>query len=200
MLTLPSLRGVHVSARSIAFATLTTISLAGCLQGSIGKDDSDAGDTGSTVACDDDMPCADGLMCLGGLCVGEGSQATCTPDFSFADGCQGDELCYQDPNSPFDDPVYRCYPMPRCPDSGECPVGQYGSVCNEQLIAGKDRICLLGMCLDASSDCNANQQCVADTPGVLGFCSDGAVGSYCLLDSHCDSGNCWLVFGEGICL
>jgi hypothetical protein len=182
---------------------------AGCLEGSLGSaeesetgggtgDSGDSGEDGGPISCEDE-PCPEEQMCLGGLCVGEGSGANCEPTYTFADGCLANELCLPDPEGPED--AYRCYVMPYCPENGECPVGQLGALCNEQLVEGKDRICMLSLCTDAAEHCPMpGFSCIADPPGGLGQCSDGSFGMPCISNADCDSNNCWITIGPiGIC-
>jgi hypothetical protein len=187
---------------------LTSCLLAGCLDGSLGTskgDDGDTGDSGTsggeTLACTPGADtCPDELVCIAGACTPPGG-ALCSPDaLPFQDGCASDESCFEDPTtSGGEDVVFRCYALPPCPDDAPCPVTEFGAVCNDGLVAGKERVCLLGMCTDSANHCPNEWKCIADAPGNLGQCSDGRFGMPCALDADCNSGSCLFAFPIGFC-
>lgn len=130
-----------------------------------------------------DTPCAEGQICVNGFCSTPPPDTSCTPQ-SIDDGCAKDALCIEE-----EEGAPKCYTFPYCPADGVCPVGVEGAVCNDGLIADKDKICLVGMCTGVEH-CPADWKCVKFQGSVLGICSSGAVGFPCNDGSECASGNC----------
>jgi hypothetical protein len=196
------LRNRPYLALSRAVAAVASCLLAACLDGSVGAskaDDGDSGDGSLTCSPGEDV-CPNELVCIAGACTPPGG-ALCSPDaLPFQDGCASDELCFEDPSTSNEEEfVFRCFALPPCPAEEPCPITELGAVCNDGLVAGKDRVCLLGMCTDSESHCPNEWKCIADAPGNLGQCSDGTFGMPCALDADCNSGNCLFAFPIGFC-
>ncbi len=135
-----------------------------------------------------DTPCQAGQECVSGYCSAKSStpakdpstdNTACKPSVTGADGCTKQELCV-----PTDDDKTQCRQFPPCSQDGKCNVGLIGAVCNNGLIEGKARICLVGAC-KGDDNCPANWSCVKPGGSVLGFCSDGSFGMACKDDSQC---------------
>lgn len=135
--------------------------------------------------CASDGDCASNQTCMQGLCSAVSVQQQCTPRPDGQDGCDVYSICLD--MGEVDEEVNSCVSFPPCPQDGQCPVGQVGSVCNEQDIPGKERICLTSLCKDAGN-CPAAFQCLVPGGGSLGMCSDGSFGMPCLLADDCQSG------------
>lgn len=143
-----------------------------------------------------DTPCEGAQVCVDGYCSAPGG-ATCRPDAAGFDGCEPDALCYPGTDEGDD---FECYTMPYCGEGDACPVGAVGAVCNVDLVANKDRICMLGACTGVEH-CPADWRCVKVQAAVVGFCSSGAPGLPCLVDADCLSGTCVVAFPgvPGLC-
>ncbi|HZO13610.1 MAG TPA: hypothetical protein VFB62_10130 [Polyangiaceae bacterium] len=156
-----------------------------CAEGCNDRDDcpdgmrcmSDAGQlcVDETVTSCPDVPCASSQVCANGLCSAIPSEEGCTGPTPFgpSDGCGAQEVCLstamvdgQEVNAKV------CYTFPFCPEDGPCPVGAFGSVCNEGIFPEKNRICLAGMCT-SSINCPPAWNCVPAFEGVLyGTCQE----------------------------
>lgn len=130
-----------------------------------------------------DVPCAEGQVCVNGFCSTPPPATQCEP-FAPEDGCEKNALCLE-----VEEGQPKCYTFPYCPADGDCPVGLQGAVCNDELIPGKDKICLVSACLDGSH-CPAEFMCVMFEGSALGYCSSGATGEPCNDGSECKSGTC----------
>ncbi len=150
--------------------------------------------------CAADGDCAANQTCVQGLCSAVSVQAQCTPRPDGQDGCDAFSICLD--MGEVDQEVNTCVTFPPCPQDGECPVGQVGSVCNEEDIPGKARICLTGLC-KSGANCPANFNCLVPGGGSLGMCSDGSFGMPCLEAGDCQAGlGCMGAMGglPGFCL
>ncbi len=135
----------------------------------------------------DVCPCDAPKFCSFGTCTSPPRPADCDPTNPLEAVCSAVERCIDtgDVEGP---EMTQCFGMRPCPASGECEPGGLGAVCNEGLIPTKDRVCLIGHCVDAS-DCPTDYKCV--TAGQsYGLCSPGTFGSICEIDSDCISNNC----------
>lgn len=128
--------------------------------------------------------CSGGQKCYLGLCTEVfATTPPCVP-LDLDDGCPDDALCFEVSAS-----ETACRRFPACPSDGVCPVGDFGSVCNTGLI-NKSRICLAGVCIDASH-CPGDWKCVfAFDADPAGSCSSGASGTPCRNNTDCSSNNC----------
>lgn len=134
-----------------------------------------------------EVPCVDGQICVNGYCSTPPPATECEP-FAPEDGCDKNALCLE-----VEEGKPKCYTFPYCPADGDCPVGIEGAVCNDGLIAGKDKICLVSACLDASH-CPADFKCLKFEGDPLGYCSSGATGEPCNGDADCLSNACEVPF------
>ena len=148
----------------------------------------------SVPTCTADSQCAQSQVCLKGLCSLKPpeAKAACEPDRagSAEDGCDKYSIC-NDPNEENNtkQDAY-CASFPPCPQSGVCPTGQFGAVCNDGYLTGKARFCMEGLCRD-NSNCPSSWNCVKPyTNAVLGFCSSGAPGMPCTDNAQCASNSC----------
>lgn len=130
-----------------------------------------------------EVACAEGQECVNGYCSTPPPATECMP-FTPDDGCDKNALCLE-----VEEEMPKCYTFPYCPADGKCPVGLQGAVCNDELIAGKDKICLVGACLDASH-CPADFKCLMFGGDPLGYCSSGSFGEPCNVAADCDSNTC----------
>lgn len=130
-----------------------------------------------------DVPCAEGQVCVNGYCSTPPPATECMP-FAPDDGCDKNAICLE-----VEEGMPKCYTFPYCPADGDCPVGLQGAVCNEDLIPNKDKICLVGACLD-NSHCPAEYRCVKIDGDPLGYCSSGGVGELCNGPGDCKSNVC----------
>lgn len=143
-----------------------------------------------------DVACAEGQMCVDGFCSTPPSDEVCM-EGAPVDGCEANALCFE-----ADESGAKCYTFPYCAQDGTCPVGTQGAVCNDGIIPEKDKICLVGLCT-AAEHCPAEWFCVEfEANSVLGYCSNGGVGSVCSSAAECLSGNCQMAFPglPGVCL
>ncbi len=140
-----------------------------------------------TVSTCPETPCAETQSCVQGYCTAKEVPATqCDPSGGPNDGCATDAFCL-DPN---DTGTPKCHTFPPCPQDGNCPVGAYGALCNDNLLQGKARVCLPNACKTAAN-CPANWHCVKfNQNDVIGSCSNGGPGSPCSAGTECLSGNC----------
>lgn len=131
-----------------------------------------------------DTPCVEGQVCVNGFCSTPPPDTECDPT-SLPDGCESNALCIE-----HEEGQPECYTFPYCSQDDTCPIGTEGAVCNTDLVPDKDKICLIGLCTDASH-CPAEWKCVDFEPnGVIGFCSNGAFGNPCNSNDECISGTC----------
>jgi hypothetical protein len=161
------------------------------------------GDAGTDAVCAPNQPllctslfdCPPPQDCLSTMCttaepLGDGGLALCNPDGSTVDGCGPDAICLVLQSSNGGTTV-QCRGMPACATNAGCPVGQFGSTCNQRpdggrLLTSKQRICLLGYCT-GPIDCASGQRCVLDpVPGAtFGGCYSGFPGSPCNTPADC---------------
>jgi len=142
-----------------------------------------------------EVPCAEGQVCVNGFCSTPPPSTECSTEM-LPDGCESNALCVE-----AEEGAPKCYTFPYCSEDGTCPVGTQGAVCNNDLI-DKDKICLIGLCTEVAN-CPADWSCVKfETNGVIGFCSNGGVGSPCTGNEECVSGTCSLPFPgvPGFCM
>lgn len=130
-----------------------------------------------------DTPCADGQVCINSFCSTPPPETQCTPQ-PVDDGCAKDALCIE-----AEEGKPKCYTFPYCPADGVCPVGANGAVCNDGLLADKDKICLVGLCT-ATEHCPGDWHCVKFQGEVIGVCSSGSTGELCNENTECISGVC----------
>lgn len=140
---------------------------------------------GKVVSTCPEVACASGQECVNGFCSTTVDQQ-CEQMPNGEDGCDRDELCVEQPDVP---EAYQCYTFPACAADDTCPVGTTGAVCNAGILPNKDKICLIGGCLE-QAHCPADWRCVELDGAVVGFCSSGGVGFPCGSGADCDSGNC----------
>jgi hypothetical protein len=131
-------------------------------------------------------------MCVAGLCSTPPPATVCgTNPFASDDGCGPDAVClgYIIVNgASLTD--RRCYSMPLCGQGDACPVAAAGAICNRGRLQSKDNLCVPGLC-DDSASCPARWHCVRSAPSKpYGYCSDGAPGSVCAVNSDCHSQTC----------
>lgn len=131
-----------------------------------------------------EVPCVEGQVCVNGFCSTPPPDTQCDP-LNQPDGCESDALCVE-----LEEGDPECYTFPYCAEDGTCPIGTQGAVCNDDLVPGKDKICLIGLCT-AAAHCPADWKCVKFEPGgVIGFCSNGGFGELCHSGDECASGTC----------
>lgn len=142
-------------------------------------------------------PCEAPEFCSFGACITPPRDADCDPIGFGSTVCTPQEICVD--VGDIDTEQTQCWEMPACPADGECPVGNAGSVCNEDLVSTKDRVCLIGYCLELD-DCPQDWKCV-ETGTPLGVCSGGRFGELCAVDGDCLSGNCniFVPGAPGVC-
>lgn len=155
--------------------------------------------------CTADNQCAASQLCLHSFCSMKPPEVKPTCDVqksgSADDGCDKYSVCNDpNPDNSTTQDAY-CASFPPCPQSGVCPTGQFGAVCNDGYLSGKGRFCMEGMCKD-NSNCPSNWNCVKPfSNAVLGFCSSGAPGMPCTSNAQCASGNCMAPPGfAGACM
>jgi hypothetical protein len=150
----------------------------------------------TTVATCPETPCADSQKCAAGLCS-TSTETQCTPSIDGNDGCDASALCFEEQGST----EKRCHTFPACPETGECPVGLIGSVCNRGQIPNKAHICLTGMCASAAN-CPTGFKCLRPFGLPLGLCSAGLLSWPCFASGDCADGlACTGAMGiPGICL
>jgi hypothetical protein len=134
-----------------------------------------------------EVACAEGQVCVNGFCSTPPPATQCEP-FAPEDGCEKNALCLE-----VEEGMAKCYSFPYCPADGVCPVGLQGAVCNNDLIPGKDKICLVSACLDVSH-CPSEFKCVMFEGDPLGYCSSGAFGEPCNGPGDCNSNVCDMPF------
>ena len=137
-----------------------------------------------------DVPCASGQICQLGECVAR--PAMCQVRLDGSDGCDHDELCL------FSDvEETECARFEDCRADGSCPVGVFGAVCNIDMIPGKSRVCMTGLCT-GHEHCPDQWRCVHLGVGSsLGQCSSGTQYDICNSNEDCLSGlTCSPVFDD----
>ena len=143
------------------------------------------------------VACPDGQQCVNGFCSAtELPTTTCEQMPNGEDGCAKNALCISETDDPSGN---KCYTFPACAEDDTCPTGTIGAVCNVDLISSKDRICLVGACVDVG-DCPADNSCV-NLGAPVGICSNGQLGTFCTAPAQCKSGMCNMTFpGQpGVC-
>lgn len=167
---------------STGLGCLLVLLSAGCV-GNLGSIETGSESANEGGAC----PCESDEVCTLGTCTAAPYPAPCDPVSVVDTVCSSREVCLDvaDVEEP---EMTVCYEMPPCPIDAPCPTGVTGSVCNEELWPGKERVCLLGRCTN-DTHCPEQSVCV-NTGTVLGSCSTGLPGDLCTADMHCDSGNC----------
>lgn len=146
-------------------------------------------------ACADGLDCIEGFYCDQGRCRPVDDDGACAPSFDDVDGCDARSLCTLQG---------RCAPMPPCGGgfaSGPC-AGSFstGGVCNEGILDGKERLCLVDRCLD-DDDCDGIDACVVPPGAPVGICSPGEDGDLCLRDDDCRAGGvCVVGDPAGVCI
>jgi hypothetical protein len=122
---------------------------------------------GKAVSNCPETPCLSTQACINGLCGLRMSEFCGPSPFTPSDGCDADSVCLLD--AVVDGDVVmgaKCYSFALCPESGECPVGDFGAVCNDGIFPEKNRICLGGICT-SSENCPENRTCVPAFEGSL---------------------------------
>ena len=153
----------------------------------------------SVPTCVSDGQCASSQVCSTGFCSTPPSTVACNVTFDGNDGCNAYSICVQNTDSS-GNTTTSCQSFPACARDGTCPQGTEGAVCNDGYVPGKDRVCLVGICADASN-CPTNWKCIKDNSNdVLGQCSDGSFGDPCDTNADCVNNHC-RVFptGGGTC-
>jgi hypothetical protein len=139
-----------------------------CAEGQYCDTDGDRLCHDSQVHTCPDTPCAETQECVNGLCSTPSTDTDCTPRPDGNDGCDAYSLCIE-----VEEGAPSCYSFPACPESGDCPVGTVGAVCNDGIVPNKERICLSGLCQEPSH-CPPAWSCMRITPAdVVGFCFPG---------------------------
>lgn len=132
--------------------------------------------------CVSDGDCAEAQECVMGMCSAAQAEQQCTPRPDGQDGCDEYSVCLD--LGEVDQENNTCVSFPPCPQDGECPVGQIGSICNnEEIIPDKARICLPGLC-ETEENCPSGFKCLM-LRSNLGACSDGTLGMPCLTSADC---------------
>lgn len=150
----------------------------------------------SVPTCSTEAECAGDQICVNGVCSTPPPDTACNPEDYLNDGCSSDSVCLEVTEQA------KCYTMPPCGEDGSCPVGSGGATCNEDYLPNKDRICLLGACVD-ESECPADWNCIRfNDNDPIGGCSNGAFGSPCNGPEDCESNNCFEIpgLGGGVCM
>jgi hypothetical protein len=171
----------------------------GAVTGDAAADASGDASSGGTTTCPA-VPCASGQVCADGFCVPTPPNMPCgTNPFAMDDMCGMNAVCL--PGVTVDGQMVsnrQCYAFPPCPASGMCPVGPFGSVCNDGILTDKARMCLAGLCLTVDN-CPANWHCVLrNSAPTYGYCSSGASGSLCKMPSDCQPGLICHMLGTAI--
>jgi hypothetical protein len=140
-------------------------------------------------------------VCASGLCSAPPPTSFCgTNPFATDDGCGTDAICL--PGIEVDGTVdadRRCYALPPCPENGDCPTGTHGALCNDGYFADKARFCMPGLCLTAAADCPSGWHCIMrNSAPLIGYCSDGSVGSLCRDVGDCNAGLACQALGTAI--
>jgi hypothetical protein len=149
--------------------------------------------------CSNDDQCSEGQKCVMGLCSAAAEPTQCTPRVDGQDGCDSYSICLD--ISETEQEQYSCVSFPPCPQNGICPVGQMGSVCNDDDIPGKEAICLTSLC-KTKDNCPGVFKCVLMS-ATLGMCSDGSMGMPCKTKTDCNQSlDCSgaLTGGPGFCI
>ena len=146
----------------------------------------------AVTACVASTDCPAPQLCFqGGLCAslelrGDGGVQPCGNDNS---NCAPDAVCL--PLATSTGSINQsCVGMPACGQDGGCPVGLFGSVCNDladggKLVANKQRVCLFPWCLD-DSNCNAQSHCFRNPKDANhGECYYGVTGDPCFAKADC---------------
>ncbi|MFO7562799.1 MAG: Dickkopf N-terminal cysteine-rich domain-containing protein [Enhygromyxa sp.] len=134
-------------------------------------------------SCSSDQDCATTQTCVNQVCSAVAND-DCDPFNNLQDGCASNAVCLD-----WYDDQPTCYQMPACAADGSCPIGVEGAICNTDYLPNKDAICLIGMC-STPTNCPDSWSCVRYDNEVLGYCSNGALGSPCTGGEHCISGTC----------
>ena len=145
------------------------------------------------TTCTSDQNCPLPQFCRSGLCLSvelrrDGGFQGCLLG-AADDACAGEAICLQSQTSTT--VLNNCIGMPACPQDGICPVGNYGSVCNDlpdgggRLFANKQRICLFSFC-NTTANCPQGDACFLPTKGKLaGQCQSGSPGDLCFSQADC---------------
>ncbi|MHB8420810.1 MAG: hypothetical protein ACYDCL_22270 [Myxococcales bacterium] len=164
-------------------------------------------------SCSSSSGCQGGQQCVEGLCTAALTQqpaSPCNPNVNLAsgqsDGCDATSVCLQAKDSngnPTGSPYCETFPACGAPGSNpECPVGQYGALCNDGYLSAKGRFCMPSLC-KTQGNCPSGWGCVTFPSGPgLGACSNGSLGSVCDPNHPCQSGlSCEAELGSfGQCL
>ncbi|MGV3625091.1 MAG: hypothetical protein ACO1OB_30000 [Archangium sp.] len=145
----------------------------------------------SVPTCSVSTDCFEQQVCIAGFCSTPPPQTQCNPDEapSGNDGCDARSVCFDKGSSSMPEP--KCYSLPACAADKTCPTGTQGAVCNDELIPNKEKICLIGLCRNASN-CPADWACVRGvSTDVLGLCSSKTPGSPCAGPADCLSNSCY---------
>jgi hypothetical protein len=150
------------------------------------------------ITCSLTQQCPPPQVCQNGFCVsrqpladgGSGGCRFSSPvDGGANTSCGPDALCYATTNiNNFT--TNTCIALAHCPQTGDCPVGGLGSVCNETAdggfyFAGKERLCLASYCV-ADKNCPSLAICFfADLNNPLGYCSAGIYTNPCRTIHDC---------------
>lgn len=143
-----------------------------------------------TVTTCPEVPCASGQQCVSGLCSTPPPPTQCDPEQvgNGMDGCEKNAICLDPATTEAKDP--KCYSFPACGEGDTCPTGTQGAVCNVGLIPNKGKICLTGLCTQATH-CPKDWACFKyPSNAPVGFCSNKGPFAPCTTAADCTSGNC----------
>jgi hypothetical protein len=146
----------------------------------------------TVTTCTGNQDCPNPQLCFqGGLCASlelraDGGVQPCANDDS---NCAPDAICL--PLATNTGSINEnCVGMPACSQDGGCPIGLFGSVCNDlpdggKIVANKQRICLFPKCL-VDTNCNPQSHCFRTVIGsVAGECFYGVTGDPCYAKPDC---------------
>ena len=150
------------------------------------------------TTCTADINCPLPQFCRSGLCISvevrrDGGFQGCLLGNAVDDACAGEAICLQSATSTTT--LNNCIGMPACPPDGTCPVGTFGSVCNDlpdgggRIFQNKQRVCLFSFCR-ADSNCPQGYACFRPSKDKLvAQCQTGTAGDLCFTQADCFNSN-----------
>lgn len=112
--------------------------------------------------------CTFNQLCQAGFCSTPPPADSCSATGSAQDDCGRFALCSLDEVGRSS----HCSTFPPCPQTGPCPLGTRGAVCNDGYAPDKARFCLSGMCR-ADEHCPSGWACRRTSPvATLGYCTE----------------------------